>query len=65
MLGYQPPELLGKSAYEFYHPDDHSNMKESFEQGKVQMIRLIDAFLLARLHRTKCYTYTIYNTMNG
>ena len=34
MLGYQPQELLGKSAYEFYHPEDQAHMKDSFEQGK-------------------------------
>ena len=33
MLGYQPQELLGKSAYEFYHPEDQTHMKDSFEQG--------------------------------
>lgn len=33
VLGYQPQELLGKLAYEFYHPEDQAHMKDSFEQG--------------------------------
>ncbi len=34
VLGYQPQELLGKSAYDFYHPEDQAHMKDSFEQGQ-------------------------------
>lgn len=33
VLGYSPPELLGKSCYEFFHPEDQTHMKDSFEQG--------------------------------
>ena len=34
VLGYQPQELLGKSAYEFYHPEDQAHMKDTFQQGQ-------------------------------
>jgi len=33
VLGYQPQELLGKSVYDFYHPDDREQMRDSFDQG--------------------------------
>nr|AWY10928.1 arntl [Tritonia tetraquetra] len=32
LLGYQPQELLGKLAFDFYHPEDQAHMKETFEQ---------------------------------
>ncbi|KDR13789.1 Aryl hydrocarbon receptor nuclear translocator-like protein, partial [Zootermopsis nevadensis] len=41
LLGYTPPELLGKSCFDFFHPEDQTHMKESFEQG-VQMDRGAD-----------------------
>lgn len=43
VLGYQPQELLGKLAYEFYHPEDQAHMKDSFEQGSYISL---DHFLL-------------------
>ena len=33
LLGYQPQELLGKSVYEFYHPEERDLMKDTFNQG--------------------------------
>jgi len=32
LMGYSPPELLGKSTFEFIHNEDQSHMKENFEQ---------------------------------
>lgn len=32
VLGYVPTDLLGKSCYDFFHPEDQSHMKENFEQ---------------------------------
>jgi PAS domain S-box-containing protein len=31
LLGYHPDELTGKSAYEFFHPDDLAEIKKSHE----------------------------------
>ncbi|CAG2164382.1 unnamed protein product [Oppiella nova] len=32
ILGYQPQELLGKTCFDYFHPEDQNHMKESFEQ---------------------------------
>ncbi|XP_022901167.1 aryl hydrocarbon receptor nuclear translocator homolog isoform X3 [Onthophagus taurus] len=32
LLGYAPTELLGKSCFEFFHLEDQTHMKDSFEQ---------------------------------
>ncbi|KAL7639556.1 UNVERIFIED_CONTAM: hypothetical protein RMT77_010057 [Armadillidium vulgare] len=32
VLGFSPQELLAKSCFDFFHPEDQTHMKESFEQ---------------------------------
>lgn len=47
LLGYQPQELLGKLIFEFYHPEDHIQMKETFDQVlklKGQMMSVVYRF---------------------
>jgi PAS domain len=34
ILGYVPTDLLGKSCYDFFHPEDQNHMKENFDQGE-------------------------------
>lgn len=33
VLGFSPQELLAKSCFDFFHPEDQTYMKESFDQG--------------------------------
>lgn len=33
VLAYSPQELLAKSCFDFFHPEDQVHMKESFDQG--------------------------------
>lgn len=35
ILGYSPAELLGKPCFQFFHAEDQTHMKESFEQGNL------------------------------
>lgn len=32
LMGFTPPELLGKSCFDFIHSEDQSHMKENFDQ---------------------------------
>nr|ALT07183.1 bHLH transcription factor ARNT [Dastarcus helophoroides] len=32
LLGYSTPELLGKCCFDFFHPEDQTHMKDSFDQ---------------------------------
>lgn len=45
VLGYAPTDLLSKSCYEFFHPEDQNHMKENFDQGKNSEC-LIDSLFL-------------------
>ena len=36
LVGYHPEELLGRSAYEFYHALDSENMTKSHQNCKFQ-----------------------------
>ena len=33
VIGFKPPELLGKSVFDFFHPEDQARMRDSFDQG--------------------------------
>lgn len=32
VLGYKPQDLLGRSCFDFFHPDDVAHMRENFDQ---------------------------------
>lgn len=64
VLGYQPQELLGKSSFDFYHPEDQTHMKENFEQVvklKGQMLSVIYRFQTKSREwawlRTNCFSF--------
>lgn len=64
VLGYQPQELLGKSSFDFYHPEDQTHMKESFEQVvklKGQMLSVMYRFQTKNREwawlRTNCFSF--------
>lgn len=33
-FGFLPQDMLGKSIFDFYHPEDMSFLKEVYESGK-------------------------------
>jgi len=62
VLGYQPQELLGKSVYDFYHPDDREQMRDSFAQGSLGSV-LGTHSDIATLHCTdETHTHTHTHT---
>lgn len=50
ILGYKPQDLLSKTCYEFFHPEDQTHMKESFEQG---------TFLFNNLDEYNCFLIVV------
>lgn len=52
ILDYNPTDLLGKSCYEYFHPDDQSHMKESFDQVLKQKGQMFS--LMYRFRSRKC-----------
>lgn len=50
ILGYKPQDLLSKTCYEFFHPEDQTHMKESFERG---------TFIFYNLNKYNCFLIVI------
>ncbi|XP_038076739.1 aryl hydrocarbon receptor nuclear translocator 2-like isoform X2 [Patiria miniata] len=64
VLGYQPQELLGKSSYDYYHPEDQAHLKDNFEQAvklKGQVRSLMYRFQAKNRDwvwlRTSCFSF--------
>lgn len=53
LLGYSPPELLGKSCFEFIHRDDQNHMKDSFEQGNYKNTRKVPSKVIISSAQTQ------------
>ncbi len=58
LLGYQPEELVGKSAYDFFHPEDIPEVRESHEDILEQPIVNCVSYRI----RKKDGTYTWFET---
>ena len=59
MLGYQPQDILGKSVYDFYHPDDQLQMKETFEQGIVNQMLFKSTIQFFFCSNTLAYLFVV------
>ncbi|XP_070541881.1 aryl hydrocarbon receptor nuclear translocator 2-like isoform X2 [Ptychodera flava] len=64
VLGYQPQELLGKSCFDYYHPEDMSHLKDSFQQVlklKGQVLSVMYRFQAKNRDwvwlRTSCFSF--------
>lgn len=64
VLEYSPTDLLGKSCYDFFHPEDQSHMRENFDQvlkNKGQMFSLMYRFRSKKCQwiwlRTQAYAF--------
>lgn len=38
-FGFLPQDMLGKSVFDFYHPEDMPFLKEVYESGKLMNIK--------------------------
>lgn len=43
-FGFLPQDMLGKSVFDFYHPEDMPFLKEIYESGKYYTFILWDIF---------------------
>ncbi|XP_014681077.1 PREDICTED: aryl hydrocarbon receptor nuclear translocator homolog isoform X2 [Priapulus caudatus] len=64
VVGYEPYELLGKTCYEFFHPEDQTHMKQNFEQVvklKGQLVSVMYRFRVKNgefvTMRTSCFSF--------
>lgn len=44
-FGFLPQDMLGKSVFDFYHPDDMLFVKELYESGKELKMQTIVIFM--------------------
>jgi len=58
LLGYEPEELVGRSAYEFFHPDD----LEAIRQTHSTILELPDTYTVSYSTRRKDGSYIRFET---